>query len=73
MSAAIYELFRDRETGYLFKAGDYQSLTQTVLTALDDRENWDAMRIAARRYVEEERNWRVSVDRYKAIYAKFNK
>jgi PEP-CTERM/exosortase A-associated glycosyltransferase len=63
-----HELIRDRQTGYLFKAGDQDSLAQTVLAALDDQANWEAIRQAGRRYVEEERNWAVSVANYQAIY-----
>jgi len=64
-----HELIRDRETGYLFKAGDQDSLAQTVLAALDDQAHWEAIRQAGRRYVENERNWRVSVANYSAIYS----
>lgn len=63
-----HELIRDRETGYLFKAGDQGGLAQTVLAALADQANWDAMRRAGRRYVEDERNWPVSVGHYRAVY-----
>ncbi len=66
-----HELIRDRETGYLFKAGDHESLAQTVLTALADQANWNAIREAGRHYVESERNWQASVNRYKVVYAKF--
>jgi glycosyltransferase involved in cell wall biosynthesis len=65
-----HELIRDRETGYLFKAGDQHSLAETVLAALDDQAHWDAIRQAGRGYVEDERNWRVSVVNYQALYSK---
>jgi PEP-CTERM/exosortase A-associated glycosyltransferase len=64
-----HELIKDRETGYLFKAGDHQSLAQTVITALNDEPNWEAIRQAGRRYVETERNWQTSVANYQAVYA----
>ena len=64
-----HELIRDRETGYLFKAGDQDSLAETVLAALEDQAHWEAIRQAGRRYVEAERNWRVSVANYQAIYS----
>ena len=65
-----HELIRDRETGYLFKAGDRQALAQTVLQALDDQRQWPAMRQAGRHYVEDERNWQRSVSHYQAVYAR---
>jgi len=64
-----HELIRDRETGYLFKAGDKASLAQCVLKVLSDQECWDNIRQAGRRYVEVERNWQSSVERYKDVYA----
>ncbi len=63
-----HELIRDRETGYLFQAGNQMSLAQTVLDALADQTHWDEMRRAGRRYVEEERNWQRSVGNYRAVY-----
>lgn len=65
-----HELIQDKSTGYLFKAGDRASLADTVLFALNDRPRWDEMRRAGRRYVEEERNWRSSVERYQDVYGK---
>jgi len=67
-----HELICDRETGYLFKAGDRDSLAQTVLAALADQDHWEAIRRAGRRYVEDERNWQTSVEGYIPIYAKLN-
>lgn len=65
-----HELIRDRENGYLFKADDKDALAKTVLDVLADKDRWEQIRVAGRRYVEDERNWRVSVDRYKDVYAK---
>lgn len=65
-----HELIKDGETGYLFKAGDKLALAQTVLSALSQREQWEQIRQAGRRYVEEERNWRRSVESYTDVYAK---
>ncbi len=65
-----HELIRDRNTGYLFKAGDQSSLVQAVLYVLSDQARWDEIRRLGRRYVEEERNWTNSVDNYKSVYGR---
>jgi PEP-CTERM/exosortase A-associated glycosyltransferase len=67
-----HELIQDKVTGYLFKAGDRTSLAETVSYAINDRANWDKLRLAGRQYVEGERNWSVSVNLYKAVYEKCN-
>ena len=63
-----HELIKNKETGYLFKAGDIRSLADTVIEALADQDHWNQIRLDARRYVEEERNWSRSVGNYKLIY-----
>ncbi|MBD9357765.1 TIGR04063 family PEP-CTERM/XrtA system glycosyltransferase [Methylomonas albis] len=65
-----HELIRDRETGYLFKAGDKTELAQTVLAALVQQDQWEQIRRAGRRYVEDERNWERSVSHYQAVYSR---
>ncbi len=62
------ELIRDGETGVLFKAGDAQSLADKVLGLLHSSEHWPALKQAGRRFVETERNWKVSVARYQSVY-----
>lgn len=62
------ELIRDGETGCLFHAGDAQHLADTVLRLLAARQLWPAMRAAARHFVEQERNWKASVERYRSVY-----
>ena len=64
------ELIEDGVTGQLFRAGDPQALTSAVLALLDDRENWPRRRRAGRQFVEQERNWAVSVGRYQSVYAR---
>jgi len=63
------ELIRDGETGVLFKAGDAQSLADKVVGLLHSSEHWPALKQAGRRFVETERNWKVSVARYQQVYA----
>jgi PEP-CTERM/exosortase A-associated glycosyltransferase len=62
------ELISDRETGYLFKAGDPNSLATTVLDVFNCKQDWPRVRDAARQYVELERNWKISVERYRQVY-----
>lgn len=64
------ELMHDRETGYLFRAGDAGSLCEVLLEALRERERWPQIQAAGRHYVESERTWPVSVLRYESIYNK---
>lgn len=62
------ELIRNGETGILFKAGDPDDLAVKVLNLLSDSSRWQALRAAARNFVEMERNWSVSIARYRPIY-----
>jgi glycosyltransferase involved in cell wall biosynthesis len=62
------ELIRDGETGYLFLAGVVSSLAATLHRALRARPVWDRMRLAARGYVEQERNWARVASRYADLY-----
>ena len=66
------ELIEDDKTGVLFKADDPQALASKVLELIAKPERWTALRIAARQYVENERNWPVSVARYKKVYSKLS-
>ncbi|WP_026143021.1 MULTISPECIES: TIGR04063 family PEP-CTERM/XrtA system glycosyltransferase [unclassified Thioalkalivibrio] len=62
------ELIRNGETGWLFPADDPEALANTVLDTLAREPEWDAVRAAGRRFVEQERTWARSVARYQAIY-----
>ena len=64
------ELIADGKTGVLFKADDPESLASKVGALLEEQEQWPALRAAGRQYVEVERNWSVSVSRYKQIYGR---
>jgi glycosyltransferase involved in cell wall biosynthesis len=63
------ELIRDGETGTLFRAGCAEALSDALLRLLGQSSDWTARRARARRFVEAERNWRGSVERYRGIYA----
>jgi len=62
------ELVRDRDTGFLFRAGDAGALQAVLEDVLDHREAWPTVRAQARRFVEVERTWSASVARYAAVY-----
>ena len=62
------ELIRHGETGFLFKAGDVAALGQEIEALLERRVEWDALRQRARHFVEAERTWKNSVDRYREVY-----
>ena len=66
------ELIRDSETGTLFHAGSVESLATAVLSILRDGERWEAMRALGRRFVETERTWAASVERYRNVYGRLN-
>jgi PEP-CTERM/exosortase A-associated glycosyltransferase len=62
------ELIRDGVNGFLFRAGSAEALAEKVLEVLAHRDRWTAIRSSGRRFVETERNWRLSVARYRAVY-----
>ena len=62
------ELIRDRETGFLFRAGDVGALQRVLEELLAQRELWPQIRAQARRFVEVERTWTSSVARYAEVY-----
>ncbi|SHH41652.1 TIGR04063 family PEP-CTERM/XrtA system glycosyltransferase [Massilia sp. CF038] len=64
------ELIEHGKTGVLFKSDDPQSLAENVGELLAGQQQWPALRAAGRHFVETERNWPVSVARYKAIYGR---
>jgi PEP-CTERM/exosortase A-associated glycosyltransferase len=67
------ELIADGKTGVLFRANDADSLVEKVGALLESQQQWPALRSAGRAYVETERNWPVSVARYKNIYGRLKR
>jgi PEP-CTERM/exosortase A-associated glycosyltransferase len=63
------EMIRPGQTGVLFKAGDPAALADCVVQLLNEPGRWPELRAAARRYVETQRNWPVSVAHYRDVYA----
>lgn len=64
------EIVTDRETGFLFPAGDRDALARTVIDVLGARDAWPAMAAAGRAYVERERSWEASCARYVPVFAR---
>ena len=67
------ELIEDGRNGYLFEADSPLALANCVRTALGSRAQWDNVRQRARKYVEEERCWPVSVKNYVPIYERLTR
>ena len=63
------ELIEHQRNGYLFKANDADALAATVLTVLNQPQQWEQLRVAGRLYVERTRNWTNIVSFYKNVYA----
>ena len=62
------ELIENNTTGVLFKPNDPQDLAHTIVDLLKRQDDWPNIIDAARKYVEEVRNWKNSVSNYKAIF-----
>jgi glycosyltransferase involved in cell wall biosynthesis len=62
------ELIRDGDTGTLFAAGNAGALVDAVDGLLSRRDDWQRMRANGRAFVERERTWAASVDRYRTVY-----
>ena len=62
------ELISDGQTGFLFRAGDPAALSMRLREVLALHDGWEAMRLRARRFVEEKRSWKRSVAGYEALY-----
>jgi PEP-CTERM/exosortase A-associated glycosyltransferase len=67
------ELIVHGETGTLFKAGDAEALAAAVTDLLRQPARWPALKTAARRYIETERTWKMSVARYEGVYARLTR
>jgi PEP-CTERM/exosortase A-associated glycosyltransferase len=63
------ELIRDAVTGYLFPPDDIAALAEKIIYVVKDTGKHPAMREAGRRFVATERNWAVSAENYRSLYA----
>ncbi len=64
------ELIRDGVNGCLFSSGSRESLAKRAVEMINDRSHWQELKNRGRRYVEEERNWHVSVSKYQEVYGR---
>ena len=64
------ELIKDGQNGRLFTAGDRQSLAMAAVDMISHAGDSESLRRQGREYVENERNWQVSVSNYKNLYEK---
>lgn len=62
------ELIQDGKTGVLFRAGNPGDLASKVVGLLKYNQGWDTMKRNGRQFVENERNWFASVQRYQSVY-----
>lgn len=62
------ELIRDDHTGFLFTPESAEALAACLEHIRAHQESLPAIRKAARRFVETQRTWRLSVARYRAVY-----
>ncbi len=67
------ELIRDGENGRLFKAGDQAALARAAIEMIRQADESDELRRQGLAYVENERNWVVSVANYQQVYASLMK
>jgi len=64
------ELIRDDVTGFLFPPDDATALAARVTAAIAACDRHDAVRAAARQFVQAERTWTVTAAQYRAVYAR---
>lgn len=62
------ELIRDGENGRLFEAGCSDALAKAAIDLLENQEQWSGYKVRGRAYVEQERNWPMSIARYQKVY-----
>ena len=64
------ELIKDGVSGYFFEPGNVEALSSKIIDLLEHRQQWPEIRRAARLFVEQERNWPQSVERYEPVYSR---
>ncbi len=62
------ELITDGVTGRLFTPDDPAACADALVRLLDERDQWDAYRVAGRSHVETRHDWARNVERYQVVY-----
>jgi PEP-CTERM/exosortase A-associated glycosyltransferase len=62
------ELIEDGVTGTLFPPDDPKALALAIARLFGNRGQWEALRTAGRKFVEEHRNWSSNISRYAPVY-----
>ncbi len=65
------ELVKDRETGVLFKAGDRDDLSRTILEVAGDAGLREKLASTGPQFIRQERTWAKVVARYVPVYESF--
>lgn len=63
------ELISDGSNGHLFRAGSVDALAACLVKQLATPETWSDVIERGRSFVEQERTWKTSASRYRAVYA----
>lgn len=63
------ELIQNGINGKLFSADNADDLAKTVIDLIGRRETWPQILENGRDFVENQRNWKVSVQRYQSVYS----
>jgi len=64
------ELIAHNVNGYLFNSNQVNKLEEAVKEVINNKDAWDDIKNNGRNFVEQERNWRVSIGNYSAVYNK---
>lgn len=64
------ELIEDNVTGFLFRAGSSDAMTDRLISVLNEREAWPTIKANGLKYVNEERNWDSCIKRHQDIYGR---
>ncbi len=62
------ELIRDGETGVLFAPDDPAACAAALADLVDRKDDWDAIRAAARQHVRTRHDWASNAQRYQVVY-----
>lgn len=69
--SAMAEIIDDRDTGVVFTKGDVDSLTQTLVSLIDDPERRSRIGVNARAWVIENRTWSAITKEVARVYESF--